>query len=268
MLPIISIGNKISSHNANINDFIINKINEKKQYMYIPTKKHLTIIACHLNSMERINILKQNIHFLSFCNNDIIIINSSQLPFNEFVQTEFQDKIKEYFEIPNDKWLDFGKWKYILNNFDYSVYDFITFTNDSFYIHQPICFFYNLATLKNKELYGYTSSSEIKYHYQSYLFTLKKDAVFKLKDFLDYEMTPKITVIYLEINLIHLFSTKDCFLDVGNISINHKKNIFFNNSFLYNILLKHHLLPFTKLKKQKLSVYNYNNTSITFSPRH
>ena len=249
MLPIANIGNKI---HYNINDFLTSKINEKKINMSIPTTKNLTIIACHLTNIQRINTLKKNIYYLSFCNNDIIIINSSQLPFNESIKSEFQNKIKikEYFEIPNDKWLDFGKWNYILNTVDYSNYDFITFTNDSFSIHHPMGFFYNLVNSKNKELYGYTSSSEIKYHYQSYLFTLKKDAVFKFKDFLNNKKIPTMTAIYLEITLIDLFSSKDCFLDLGKHYLNLKKNIFFNNLFLYNILFKHHLLPFIKLKKK------------------
>ena len=253
MLPTISIVNKFN-HNKidynNLSEFLINKINEKKHNTFTPETKHLTIIACHLSNVQKINTLKQNIHFLSFCNNDIIIINSEKLPFNEIVKNDIQDKIKEYYEIPNNHWFDFGKWSYVLNNIDYSNYDFVTFTNDSFSIHQPICYFYNLATSKNNELYGYTSSSEINYHYQSYLFTLQKEAILKFKEFLNNKMKLKATVVYLEINLIHLFSTKDCFLDLGKNPTNLKKNIFFNNIFLYKILFQHHLLPFIKLKKR------------------
>jgi len=289
----------------NINNFLNKRKEEKNKYTFIPPIKHLTIIACHINNMQKLITLQQNIYFLSFCNNDIIVINSSNLLFNETLKSEIlnQDKnedknenekekerenkkknrIIQYLEITNNKWMDFGKWKHVIENIDYSNYDFVTFTNDSFSIHKPICFFYNLATEKNVELFGYTSSSEIKYHYQSYLFTLKKDAVLEFNKYLnkyidnEIKIKNKITPIHLEINLIDVFLNKDCFLDIGNILINRKKNVFFDNPFLYNTLFTYNLLPFIKLKlklklnlknkfKPKLDTTFYNNTSMTFSP--
>ena len=227
-----------------INKFIEKKIIEKTVFTVQSSKRHLTIIACHLNNHQRIQNIKQNIQSLSFLNNDIIIINSSNLLYNENVKNEIEllHNIKKYIEIPNDKWNDFGKWKYALNNIDYSNYDFITFTNDSFLILKPLLFYYNLAVSKNKEIYGYTSSSEVKYHLQSYLFTIKQDSIYKFKEYLTKKTTQasaKINAIHLELYLLDHFQSYDCFLDIGTFYTNKSKNIFFNNN-LYNILYKLH----------------------------
>jgi len=262
---------QVSSYH-NTNKFFNETMNEKNKNIFEPCKKHLTIIACHLYNKQRIQVLKQNIRFLSFSNNDIIIINSSNLLLNNVVKNvvknELQNKVKQYIEIPNDKWIDFGKWKYVLNNIDYSNYEYITFTNDSFSISQPIYFYFNLLVERNKELYAYTSSSEVKYHFQSYLFTVKKEAICKLKNYLTTKINPickNINPILLELHLINAFQTYDCFLDIGNLHINNKKNIFFNNDLFYFILFKYNLLPFIKLKR--INKPHYKRTSITFSPK-
>jgi len=261
---------QVSSY-YNVNNFLNERIMKKKNVLFEPCKKHLTIIACHLYNKQRIQVLKQNLRFLSFSNNDIIIINSTNLILNNAVKNELQHKVKQYIEIPNDKWIDFGKWKYVLNNIDYSTYEYITFTNDSFSISQPIYFYFNLAFEKNKELYAYTSSSEVKYHFQSYLFTVKKDAINKFKNYLTTKITPiskNISPIHLEVNLINAFQSYDCFLDIGKLHINNKRNIFFNNDFLYFILFKYGLLPFIKLKRVNRIHYMPSNTSMIFSPKH
>jgi len=186
------------------------------------------------------------------------------LEFNTDVCHDLQNKVKQYIEIPNNSLIDFGKWNYTLNNIDYSSYEFITFTNDSFLISQPIYFYFNLAVAKDKELFSYTSSSEIKYHFQSYLFTIKNDAIYKFKEYLT-RVPKNINPIHLELYLIDEFQSHDCFLDIGDININSKTNIFFNNNFLYFILFKSNLLPFIKLKR--LNKKYYNKTSMIFSPK-
>ena len=254
----------------NTNKFLKERIMERKRVVSEPYKKHLTIIACHLNTNQRIKILKQNLYFLSFSNNDIIIINSSNLLTNTDIKNELQNRVKTYIEIQNNKWIDFGKWGYILNNVDYSQYEFITFTNDSFSILRPIDFYFKLAVSANKELYGYTSSSEVKYHIQSYLFTLKKSAIDKFKEYL-HPLQEKmfffnnITPIHLELNLINIFTSTGCFLNLGQLPINYNKNVFFNNDSLYSILWKYNLLPFIKIKR--INKQYYSNISMTFSPR-
>lgn len=256
------------------NKFVKEKLHEKNNCIINKNncnKKHLTVIACHLHNKQRVQNLYKNLKFLCFPENDIIIVNSSGLSFNNDVKQELADKIKQYIEIPNNNWIDFGKWKYVLENIDYSNYDFITFTNDSFSIFHPVQFYFNLASNQNKEIYAYTSSSEVKYHFQSYLFTIQKEAINKFKHYLQTKIIKysiRINAIHLELHLIDVFQSRDCFLDIGKIN---KQNIFFTNNDLYLQLFACKLLPFIKLKRlqivsrEKVSCLIYNKTSTTFS---
>ena len=227
--------------------------------------KYLTIIACHITNLKRFNILKKNIEYIKSCNTDIILVYSQNLPLNDLIQKELDFPC---FELPNDHLKDFSKWHHVVKNTDLSNYEFVSFTNDSFSIHHSISHFYNLAAEKNVDLYAYTSSSEIKYHYQSYFFILKVDQgkLEKFTSFLEDNIIlkknkPQINAVNLEVELINVFSSKDCFLDVGNIPSNFKKNIFFHNRALYEVLFKNHILPFIKLKKTPSRTHSF------FSPR-
>ena len=106
---------------------------------------------------------------------------------------------------------------------------------------------------KKVELFGYNDSTQIRYHYQSYLFGIKNDAIQK---FINYVNKNKslvydygTAVLNYELVMIDYFSTKDCFLHIGYIPMNQGMNIFFMNDVLYNILFKKRLLPFIKVKR-------------------
>lgn len=241
----------VHSNQPYIHKYILDKKKEKEKYFYEPTQKFLTIIACHTSDYFRLQIVKKNINHLNFKNNDIMIINTAGLSLNHLLKKECEKNNFMYFEIENNQWFDFGKWFHVLSHVDYSTYDFIHFTNDSFSIHAPIYHFFNLATKKQVELYAYTSSSEFKYHYQSYLFIVKVDAIQKLMDFLKNKIKLKkgIDAVCLELNLLHIFDSKDCFLDLGKNGCNVNQNIFFTNNEFYYPLFNSQLLPFVKLKR-------------------
>lgn len=102
------------------------------------------------------------------------------------------------------------------------------------------------------ELYGYNDSTEINYHYQSYLFSIKKDAIPKfikmIQDKISLMKTQTDVITEYELKMAQHF-THDCFLKIGHLPYNEKKNIFFENDFLYKKLLKYKLLPFIKIKR-------------------
>jgi hypothetical protein len=162
------------------------------------------------------NVQYMHIYNYSIINyNDIIIINSCHLPFN----TEVKDKINtineknrtsyKYIEINNNKWIDSGKWFHVLTemNLQLDLYDFITFTNDSFEIYNPIYYFFNLASYHNADLFAYTSSSEIRYHYQTYLFIVKSSGIPMFIDFIKnfMEQNSNANGYDIEISIINLF---------------------------------------------------------------
>ena len=160
----------------------------------------------------------------------------------------------KYYEIPNSSYYDFGKWIYALNSFvDYNDYDYIIFTNDSFIIHSSINHYLNLIVKYNVQFYAYNDSSQTRYHYQSYLFSLRKDAI---KIFINRVMNPNIKinnqedVIHnFEVNMTDWFSSKNSFLKIGNFGLQKNHNIFFTNDKIYIPLKNLGLLPFTKIKR-------------------
>jgi hypothetical protein len=106
---------------------------------------------------------------------------------------------------------------------------------------------------KNVELYGYNDSTQITYHYQSYLFGIKKESIHKFIS--HYESVRHLLTDYLsvvsniELKLTSIFQSKDCFLKIGNFYKHKDRNIFFNNDSFYIKLMKNQLLPFVKLKR-------------------
>ena len=105
----------------------------------------------------------------------------------------------------------------------------------------------------NVELYGYNDSSQTRYHYQSYLFSLRKDVI---QLFINKVIDPNISinnqddVIHkLEVNMTDWFSTKKSFLEIGNFKLQKNHNIFFTNDKIYIPLKNSGLLPFTKIKR-------------------
>jgi hypothetical protein len=250
-----------TSESANVNKenaYIKSLLNElmTKRYFYKvhnENVKVLTIMACHSNSEDKYNAVINNFDYLKFPNNDIIIINSSNESYSEKLKNDIKDKCKAYFEVPNDIYMDFGKWNYVCSNYDTSSYDFVVFTNDSFFITSSIYPFYNMMIEKNTNFYGMSSSTEKKYHYQSYLFGIKNFAVQGLKNL--FNSKKKLINGYeslidnLELNLADQFIHKDCYLKVEDTPTNSGVNIFFHNDLLYSKLLKTKIFPIVKLRR-------------------
>ena len=234
---------------SNLKDLKLNSYKPGIHY----TKKILTIIACHSNNELRYNTVLNNLHYLQFINNDVIIVNSQNEEYSKRLREKVETFVKSYIEIPNDSCLDIGKWCRGLREYDYTGYDFVVFINDSFIIKNSIRHFFNKMIKKNVELYGYNDSSQICYHYQSYLFGVKQDAVIKLiKHFLIKKpiLNSYMDVVSnIELKLTNIFETKDCFLKIAKLRSHKGKNIYFNNPTLYNTLYSTGLLPFIKLKQ-------------------
>ena len=210
----------------------------------------LVIIACHLDSHIKIYTLSQNIKNLEYFNTHFVIVYSKDQPYNDQLLI-MNKKNCTLIEVENDYFHDFSKWYFVLKQTNISNYSHILFTNDSFLIKEPIYYFYKFISATKKELVAFSSSNEYIYHYQTYLFSIKSSKVnefvsmFERFQSNDYS---KQLLIKMEINLYYLYDNKTCFVDLGNLGINNKKNIFFHNPKLYQILAKEKILPFIKLK--------------------
>jgi hypothetical protein len=240
-----------------INKYIISKTKQRNVYNYDPIAnncRYLVIMACHCNSSIKFNAIVNNLPYFKSSCIDIILINSFNLPYNSQISDLCQKSNIKYYEMDNIKTLDFGKWVYSLEKLvDYSLYNYTILTNDSFIIHSSINHFFNLMFKNNVELYGYNDSTQERYHYQSYLFGLRKDAIptFILRV---NSASSTINVFYdviqrYELRMTDWFRSFNCFVKIGN-AISHKGlNIFFNNDNLYFKLKNTLLLPFTKIKR-------------------
>jgi len=239
-----------------INNYIRLKSIKRDNNNYAPimnNNKYLVIMACHCDSQIKADTIPENLKYFQFANVDIKLINSCHLPYNSIIQNVCESNNIQYLEMENTPTCDFGKWVKVLQETDYSVYDYIIFTNDSFVITAPITHFFNLTSKNNVQLYGYNDSTQTNYHYQSYLFSLKKDAIAifinkynEKKDMI----TGQIDVItHYELNMSKWFNTKNCFLKIANFDSHKRKNIFFTNDKLYNLLNTKMLLPFIKIKR-------------------
>ena len=102
----------------------------------INSNKILLIIACHTINETKYKSLRSIMNALQGAMYiDIIIVNTTNIPFSSRVQNEFKYQYMKYIEVSNDKYLDFGKWYYGLNSINYNDYKFITFTNDSIFVN-------------------------------------------------------------------------------------------------------------------------------------
>lgn len=232
-------------------EFIVNN--------YDPTLngyKCLLLVAAHIDSPLKLQVVKNNLYFFQCACMDIVVGNTANLQHNSSISCFCSENNIKYFEIPNDKYIDFGKYIYLLGKVKYSCYHTIFFTNDSYIIHNPIRGFLNLAIKSPCDLYGYNDSSENIYHYQSYLFSVKRKGIAKfISLFLEHSDEIKNikdhadVIKFYELNLINAFESRDCFLKIANLPEQKGKNIFFKNDDLYMNLALRKILPFTKLKR-------------------
>ena len=245
-------------------NYLNNKIIEKNQNTYNVLKngvKYLVIIACHCNTYYKLLVIKQNIKYLINDSTDFLIVNSCNLSYN----SQLRDFCKTnssitYMESKNENTYDFGKWIFGLKAFNYSKYNFIVFTNDSFIIHAPIDHYFNLVYKNNVEFYGYNSSTQNRYHYQSYLFSIKVESIDKFINNFNIKRgsirNQQDVIFKYELTMTDWFITKKCFLNIGILPSNKQRNIFFTNHALYSNLKKTNLLPFTKIKSINPAVLN------------
>jgi hypothetical protein len=236
-----------------VNDMV--KIKNNNSYCPMKSKKYAVIMACHCDTITKLELIKNNLQYFDYLNVDKIIINTSELNLRNKL-SEICSKFlnTSYYEIPNSSYYDFGKWVYALRNIvNVNVYDYIVLTNDSYVIYSSINHFLNLSAIHNVELYGYNDSTQTRYHYQSYLFSLRRDAV---KIFIDNVMYKNVIITSqqdvinnFEVKMTDWFVSKKCFLMIGNFKLHKYQNIFFTNDQLYKPLKSSNLLPFIKLKR-------------------
>ena len=218
--------------------------------------KTLCIVACHTSSELKIKSLVSNIKYFDEISDHIHIINS-----DEFKDQNIESLLKDYPSItysyiPNSRLLCQGKWKHYLESNDYSQYDKVILTNDSFLVvHslKPV-----LKKSQNYEMYGINDSREGKYHVTDYFRIYTKSGIKTLLDYYNdriskFSLVKSLEVIQkLEVMSTHAFDDYT-YGAYHNINLAFKSNIFYDDEILEDILSKG--FPVIKLKKIEYTKY-------------
>ena len=232
--------------------------------------KILALFANHTYNRIKYNISINNISLIKkFVTNFIIVDSIDEYYANQlFNDIKNDDKLSHFYIIKNDNYFDFGKWIYALNLIDKDYYDYILFINDSILLTPDIknYFFYIDNCMDTRtNLYAYNDSTQINYHYQSYLFLIKNSIIdkfiifFESKKSLIHDLDSLVKNI--ELNMCNIDSNHDVFLKIGN-EYNMSKNLYWENEVLYEYLLSKNICAIIKLKKiydihkdYKLNIY-------------
>jgi hypothetical protein len=217
--------------------------------------KILAIFANHTCNNIKYNISLNNISLLRDKFTNIIIVDTKNEEYANKLHNDFlgDEKIINYFFVENDNYFDFGKWIFALNNIDYKKYDYIMFINDSIILLDPLDnFFLYFKNSSDINLYAYNDSTQIKYHYQSYLFFVKSKSILNFINFFESKKNVIVDLESLvhnvELNMCNIIDDHDCFLKIGN-EWNMSKNLYWENESLYKYLLSKNIFSIIKLKK-------------------
>ena len=235
--------------------------------------KILLLVANHTCNNIKYNVSLNNISIIKNFVNNIIIIDTNEERYAKLLYNDLKNdnKISGYFFIDNDNYFDFGKWIFGLNKIDTTNYDYILFLNDSILITNEIKnYFHYIENLmgENIDLYAYNDSTQIKYHYQSYLFLLKRKNINRFINFFQNKKPLIHDLISLidniELNITEIYDNHDVFLKIGE-EYNKSKNLYWENEELYQYLISKNIFALIKLKKiydiqneYKINIYGNN----------
>ena len=203
--------------------------------------------------------------------NDLSNLNNTQLRehwirYGKREKRDFSIKVYNiYFDYKiNDKFISYGKWLYFLNKINYSSYNNIILTNDSFVITRSLI---SLKTLiePNIELVSLLSSYQTQHHYPDFLRIYNLVGINKIIKY--YLMTmSKITNFLSCINELEVKSS-DIFDSVKVLykaSEDFKGNIHFDDKYLEDYLYNKNY-PVVKIKKLLSNFYEDKNIPTDFN---
>jgi hypothetical protein len=230
--------------------------------------KIIVLLSNHTNNKLKYNICLNNIELLNKYFDTIEIIDSS----DEYYATQLNNDLEgidiHFHMTKHDNYLYFGKWMYGLSKINWKDYDAVLFINDSILLLDEVqdYFLYIVNNLENN-IYAYNDCYQMKYHYQTHLFVIKKNCIDRFIDFFEkrkgiiYDLKTFIETIELE--LINIDENKDVFLKIGS-----KYNLYKNandNDELFHYLLYRNLIGLIKLNKlynlqkdYKITLYGEN----------
>jgi hypothetical protein len=153
------------------------------------TKSTICIIVCHTDTLTKRRVILHNLQYLTSIAHKFVFVDSEEclpLKLEEHVRNAFPSLDASFLSVPNDSvFLCALKIiNYLENNREeYSVYDRIVLTNDSFIICNSLDKFGLLKEDDNYDMVGILASNEIRYHYPDFLRAYKTSEISKLVEY-------------------------------------------------------------------------------------
>ena len=166
----------------------------------------------------------------------------------------------EYIKYKND--ISFNeKILFILENISYELFDNITFISDEYIYCDDLESYFNYIDKHNLDFSSYTDSSEIEYHYQSYLFTIKTSCINTMIKFLKENISNKLFgnsfLSIFDNKIPNKIPNKISYMKIAHLESNLNTNIFFDNDEVYEFLLDNNLLPIINITRLIIARDNY-----------
>jgi len=211
------------------------------------------------NNFEKIIIIDIDNEFSLKLQN--LIISNNKHNINIYIKDN--NNIKNFYSDLNIKSLIF-----LLNKFDKKLFNknilecnYLTFISDSYIYLSDLSDYFKYINNHNLDFYSYNDSSEKKYHYQLYFFSISYNSFDIFKEFI---LNNKNN-IEIDFELYKIFKNKIPFLKIAYVNDNISNNIFYNNK-LYKILLSNNLLPIININYLYHNIDNFNDIIYTVIP--
>lgn len=147
----------------------------------------------------------------------------------------------------------------VLNNIDCNEYNYLSFINDNYIYIDSLKNYFDYVIKHKLEFYSYSDSTEHKYHFQLYLFSIQSNSICKLllnKD--DNNLLFRIK---------NIFESKMPFLKIAYLKCNLENNIFYNfKKEVYKKLLKKNLLPIININSLYFMKNNFRDINYILIP--
>lgn len=178
--------------------------------------------------------------------------------FSNFQDSIFKEKLNNFQKI--------NEINKIINNQEFKT---ITFINDNYIYLQPLKKYFEFIENCHYDIISYTDSTEIFYHLQMNILSLKKDIFHKYENLIEDFSTKQypdfnlLNLDYLkEIN--NLFHNKGIFCKTAYIESVYKKNIYLTNNDHYYYLLENNILPIIDIKLLETLSIKYDEQNFVF----
>jgi len=218
-------------------------------------------------NLHNYNILKNNFKKIIIIDIDnkfslklqnLIISNNKH---NIDIYIKDNNNIKNCYSNLNIKSLIFLFNKFDKNLFNTLECNYLTFISDIYIYLSDLSDYFKYINNHNLDFYSYNDSSEKKYHYQLYFFSISYNSFDIFKEFILNNQTN----VEIDFELYKIFKNKIPFLKIAYINDNISNNIFYNNK-LYKILLTNNLLPIISINYLYHNINNFNNIIYTVIP--